>query len=128
MSDDIEKLLRATIQTKVIEAFNTTPEVVEKMVEAAFHKEVDETGMPPGRNSWNSTKMPWIEWLVGQEIRNAAQAAVHEYMAENRKAVKAKVVAAIEAGDFGSQIGEKVAEMMAEDYRWSFQISPKQRD
>ncbi len=62
MSDDIEKILRATIQTKVIEAFNTTPEVIEKLVEAAFTKEVDEYGQTPGRHVYG-VKMPWLDWL-----------------------------------------------------------------
>lgn len=128
MSTDIEALLKATIQTKVIEAFNTTPEMIEKLIQAAFEKPVNEYGLTPDTRGFIRDKeMPWIEWLVGNEIRLAAQAAIKEYMADSKTDVKAKVKAAISSGSFGDKIGETIADLMAEDYRWSFSVE-KNRD
>lgn len=126
MSQDIEAILRSTIQTKVIEAFNTTPDLVEKMVRAAFEKEVDQYGMRPER--YGSEKMPWLEWLVGEEIRKAASEAIKSYVSQHQDEIRAKVSSAITNGDFGNKIGERIAEIMAEEYRWSFTIAPRERD
>jgi len=128
MTTDIEAILRATIQAKVVEAFNTTPEMIDKLVQAAFAQEVDRFGMKPDRYLSDREKMPYMDWLVGEEIRKAAREAVQEYMAAHRDEVKAKVAKAIESGDFGNQIGAKVAEAMADEYRWSFQIERRERD
>lgn len=123
MSDDIQEILNSAIKTKVVEAFNQTPDMIEKLVRAAFEKEVDQYGTKP--TGYGAEKMPWIDWLVGDEIRNAAQEAVKDYMAEHKEAVQAKVKSAIENGDFGNQIGDTIARIMADEYRWSFSIGQK---
>jgi len=126
MDQQIEALLKTTIQAKVIEAFNTTPEMVEKLIAAAFNKPVSEnTGHPKTSHEYGVKEVSYLDWLVGHELRNAAREAVREYMVEHNAAVKAKVVAAIQAGEFGSKIGERVAEMMEQDWRWSFSIERK---
>ncbi len=43
-------------------------------------------------------------------------------MAEHREDVKARDVAAIEAGDFGNLIGEAMADMMSREHLWKFDI------
>lgn len=124
MSQDIETLLKAAIQTKVIEAFNTTPEMVEKMVRAAFEKKVGEQGMP-STGRYGEKEMPFIDWLVGEEIRKAASEAVRDYMTQHREAVKAKVVDAMQKGDYGGAIGEQFAKVMEQEWNWSFHIKTK---
>lgn len=125
MGDDIEEMVRATIQTKVIEAFNTAPEVVEKMVQAAFMKEVDQHGGRP--DNWSRQKMPRIEWLVGEEIRNAAAAAVREHMQEQRELVAAQVKEAIDGGKAGEAFSEVIARLMEDEFRWTFSVDMKPR-
>lgn len=127
MSQDIETLLKAAIQTKVIEAFNTTPAMVEKMIRAAFEKPVNEHGIP-STGRYGEKEMPFLDWLVGNEIRDAAREAVRDYMAQHREAVKAKVVDAMQRGDYGGAIGEQFAKVMEQEWNWSFHIKTKGDD
>ncbi|MCP5007865.1 MAG: hypothetical protein GY941_28605 [Planctomycetes bacterium] len=124
MSDDIEALLKASIQTKVIEALNSTPDMIEKLVEAAFHKPVNEHGEKPDRGGWgNETKMPYLEWLIGNEIRNAACSIVREYVADHQETIRKKIHEAIEGGDFASPIIKFFDKSMQDDFRWTFDMN-----
>jgi len=117
--NDIEAILKATIQTKVIEAFNSTPEMVEKLVAAALSKEVDEHGQRPG---YNSQRMPYMEWLVGDEIRKAVCECIREYVAGHKNEISARVQAAMVSSDFVKPISETIAKVMSEEYRWNVEL------
>lgn len=121
---NIEELLKSTIQTKVIEAFNTTPEMVDKLVEAALSKEVDKHGDKP--SGYSRDKMPFMEWLVGEEIRKAVQKCVHEYVLEHEDTIKSKVKQSIAKADFGKSMADTVADVMSKSYNWKidFKITP----
>jgi hypothetical protein len=121
MDNEIEALLRATIQTKVVEAFNSTPDMVEKMIRAAFEKKVGENGESPPRG-YGDKGIPWLEWLVGEEIRRAGLEAVREYVSAQKPAITQRVSDAIGKGEFGARIGEKIADIMAAEWRWSFSV------
>lgn len=117
--NDIEALIKATIQTKVIEAFNTAPEVVEKLVQAALSKEVNEHG---GKPDYRDQKMPFLDYLVGEEIRNAVRSSVREYVAENKEAIVAKVRQAMESGDLTAPLSKAIGQILSEDFRWNVDL------
>jgi hypothetical protein len=116
---DIEAILKATIQAKVIEAFNTAPDVVEKLVEAALSKEVDQHGNKP---DYTSKKMPYMEWLVGNEIRNAVCACVREYVEQNGDEIRARVKLAMESSDFIKPMADTIAEVLGKTYNWTVDL------
>jgi hypothetical protein len=120
MDHDIEKLLKTTIQTKIIEAFNDTPEMIEKMIQAAFEKPVDEYGHKPER--FGAKGIPWIEWLVGEEIRRATKEAVREYLQEHGQTVKNKVRQSIATADFATPLADTVSKIISEDHRWHINL------
>lgn len=124
MDQNIEAMLKTAIQTKVIEAFNTTPQMVEKLVQAAFSKEVSEHGGPRS-DSYRAVNMPWIDWLVGEEIRNAAKEAVRDYIASHKDEIRSKVDEAMKRGDYGTKIGEQFAQIMEREWTWNFNINMK---
>ena len=126
MSKDIEEILRATIQTKVVEAFNTTPEVIDKLVEAALSKEVNSYGSKPSAYD-SRDKMPYMEWLVGEEIRKAVQQCVSDYVNANIETIKSRVQKSIMKADYGKSLADTVARVMSESYNWrvDFKISDK---
>ncbi len=128
MSDDIEALLKASIQTKVIEALNSTPDMIEKLVEAAFHKPVNEHGQKPTGYGRGSEEMPYMEWLVGNEIRNAARSIVREYVANHQETIRKKIHEAIEGGDFASPIIKFFDKSMQDEFRWTFDINVTKED
>lgn len=117
---DIEALLKTTIQTKVIEAFNSTPEMVEKLVQAALEKEVNEHGSKP--SGYGDKKMPYMEWLVGEEIRRAVCACVREYVEGHNAEIKERVQAAMVSAEFMQPVAEVVANVLSTSYNWTIDL------
>ena len=114
--NDIEDILKATIQTKVVEAFNTTPDMIDKLVEAAISKDVNEYGQKPDR--YGEKKMPYMEWLVGDEIRKAIKESVREYIESNSDEIGKKVSEALNSLDASKQMSSALSKILSEEYRW----------
>ena len=85
---DINAMIKATIEAQVVQALNSMPEAIEKLVKAAMSKEVDATGK---FDSYSSNKMPYLDWMVGNEIRDAARDAVRRIMKEYAPRIEAEV-------------------------------------
>lgn len=117
---EIEALVKATIQARIIEALNSTPEAVEKLVACALKKEVNESGGEP--RSYGEKKIPYLDWLVGEELRRATRAVISDYMAEHKDAIREKVHLALAATDFGAPLAARVAEVLGEDYNWTISL------
>ena len=124
MSNDIESILKATIQTKVVEAFNQTPEMIDKLVEAAMSKEVDEHGSKP--SSYGCKKMPYMEWLVGEEIRKAIAASVHEYVSQHNNEIREKVSDSIAKAEYGNALAETLTKILSDEWRWSVDLKVRE--
>lgn len=120
--NDIEAILKATIQTKVIEAFNQTPDMIEKLVQGALSKDVNENGQPPSSSRYNEETMPYMDWLVGNEIRMAVHEVVRDHVATNKVQIREKVENAIGMSDFARPLGETIAKVLSEDWRWSVDL------
>lgn len=120
---DIEKLVQASIQTKIIEAFNDTPEVIEMLVASALSKEVNEDGRRP--DAYGDKKMPYLEFLVGEQIRRCAQNVVKEYIETeaNREKIKSAVDHALKSTTFSAGITEAITEIMTKSYRWNIDLA-----
>lgn len=121
MSDDITAMVKASIEAKIIEAFNDGPDLVEKLVHAALGKQVNEFGGEP--RGYSETKMPYMEYLVGEEIRKATKEVISEYVAQHKDTIKLKVRQSLATADMGSPFAEKIADLMAESYNWSVQLN-----
>ena len=121
--NDIEALLKTTIQMKVVEAFNQAPEMIDKLVEAAISKEVDEHGGKP--SGYGSKKLPYMEWLVGEEIRKAITSAVKEYVQQNKEAIDARVKKAMEDADLVTPITKMLSTVMTCEYNWNINLDVK---
>ena len=119
--NDIEALLKATIQAKVVEAFNSAPEVVEKLVTAALSKEVNEHGGKP--DHYDKKKMPYMDWLVGDEIRKAVAACVHEYVEQHNDVIRQRVKAAMESAEFTKPMVDALADVLSKSYNWSVNLN-----
>jgi hypothetical protein len=122
---DIEALLKQTIQIKVVEAFNETPEMVEKLVQAALSKEVDQDGRSP--SGYGSKSMPYMEWLVGEEIRRAVQVCLKEYIAEHNEELKEKVDAAIKSSDFSTTLSNTLSRILSDEWRWNVDLKVSEK-
>lgn len=77
--DNVELTIKTLIETQIIQALSNAPEeAIEKLVKAALSKPVDDNGNERGYGS----KMPYIDYLVGSEIRDAARRAVSKIVLE----------------------------------------------
>src|SRR5688500_4542443 len=114
--NDIETLLKTTIQIKVVEAFNSAPQMVEKLVEAALSQEVNHHGGKP--NGYGEKGMPFMDFLVGNEIRNAMKACVSEYVETHKEEIRARVAQAIESSDFAQPLANSITEILSQRYNW----------
>lgn len=116
---DIEALLKQSIQMKVVEAFNETPQMIDKLVKAALEKEVDMYGDKP---SYKGDGMPYMDYLVGDEIRKAISICVKEYVAENKETIKGIVAKSINQADFGTSLSNTIADVLSEEWRWKVNL------
>lgn len=121
METDIEKLLKTTIQAKVVEAFNAAPEVIEKLIQAAFAKPVNEQGCQP--SGYHDRKMPYLEWLVGDEIRKAARECVASYIQEHREQIHAKIREALQSADLVAPIAAQLEAALGATGSWTVNLT-----
>lgn len=83
----IEAMVKGLIEAQVIQALNSAPEAIEKLVKSALSKPVCDNGRPDGYGS----KMPYLDYLVGEEIRMATRVAVQKVITEYAGVIEAKV-------------------------------------
>jgi hypothetical protein len=119
MSDDIKELTRTLIQTRVIQAFKDAPEAIDALVVAALSQEVNQYGGKP--EGYYGTKMPYLEFLVGQTIRAVATGAVKAAVEERQAEIEAAVRRAVSADALVDSVAKKMLGTLAED--WKLQIT-----
>lgn len=125
MNINTEEIVKAAIKTQIVATFTEAPDLIEKMVESALRKPVNEHGQPP---TYSNQGMPFLDFLVGQTIRNAARQVVEEYVEENKDVIAKSVTAAIDSADFGSSIGESVSEILSDKWRWNVDVKMRKDD
>lgn len=88
MSMEIDKLVKAALEAKIIEAFKTAPEAIDALVSACLEQPVDAYGNKPG---YGSSTMPYLTYLARDTIRNVAKTAVTEYVDSITDTIKGAV-------------------------------------
>lgn len=80
----VELQIRTLLQAQIVQALNSAPEAIEKMVDAAISGHVDSvTGEAADSRGWTrNEKIPYIDYLVRCEIRQAARRATVKVVAE----------------------------------------------
>lgn len=119
---DVEEVIKATIQAKVIEAFNSSGDAIEKLIACAINKPVDADSGGPVRSGYGTRQMPYMDWLVGNEIRRVIAECAREYVEEHRDELKAKVKQSIESGDYGTALSDAVMGVLSERYNWNVKL------
>lgn len=115
---DIEAILRQQLQTRIIEVLQGTPEMIEAMVKAALSKPVDpHSGRPDGYG----TRIPYLEYLTGEVIREAARKSVMSQIEEMREQIDGIVREHIKGDDFVKAISS--AFLKAAEDEWRIRVS-----
>lgn len=111
---DVSLIVKSIIETQIIQALNNSPDAIEKMVKAALSRPVDKSGDP---NSFSSNKVPFLEWLVGNEIRHAAQIAVGKIVKEQTSRIEAEVRKGLTAESVVSAVTKAFVRATDQDWR-----------
>lgn len=123
---EISALVTATIQSKVIQALRDAPRAIDELVQAALKKPVNEHGGNP-RYSTEPGTMPYLEWLVGEAIRDAARKAVTEAVKERAPEIHAAVREAISADKMVDALSDAILGSIKEGYRIDIRFVDQQR-
>ncbi len=115
VEDEVEAMVKTTIQAKIVQAFRDTPEAIDKLVEAALSKNVDEHGMKPDR--YGRAEMPYLEWLVGDTIRHVARGAVVETIKAREPEIREAVVRAVSSDAIVDGLMKKILGTLDQDYK-----------
>lgn len=93
MNSQIDATIKTLIETQIVQALNSAPEAIEKLVKAALAKPVDANGWPEGDRNFSSYRgtMPYLDWMVGQEVRDAARSAAAKIIKEMMPNIEAEV-------------------------------------
>lgn len=115
MSGNVREMVRTIIQTQVVQALNDAPEAIEKLVKAALSEKVDQHGKPSGYGN-----IPYLDWMVGDEIRSAARRAVVTVLQEKAVDIEAAVRAALAEEDIAKAVAKAVVD--SAERSWSISV------
>ena len=107
---NIKAVVEAAIKTQIVAAFAQGPDLIEKLVEAALKE-------PVKTDQYSYNTRPYLDHIVGQTVRNAAEKAVREIFAEHESAIKEAVRARFSAEDMVASFSKALVDKAQEDWR-----------
>ncbi len=117
---EISALVKASIEAKILEAFKQTPEYIDALVSAALNQEVNEHGGKP--DGYGRHKMPYLTWLVGDQIRAVARAAVIEHIQRMDSQIREAVQQRLTAGDLVDAFAKSIIGATNHDWKVNVQF------
>lgn len=111
---EIQALVRASIQSRVVEALKSTPEAIDAMVAAAFNKPVDPD---TGRHDGYGRKVPYLEWLAGDTIRMVARSSISQIIEEMRPQIEAEIRKRFTEGTIADALVAAILKDKLDDWR-----------
>lgn len=119
-TQQIADLVRTSIETKIIEAFRTTPEMVDDLVRACLSQEVNGYGGKPDYHSRD--KMPYLTYLARDAVQAVAATAVREYVAEMEPAIRDQVRSSLQAADVTDAFTRSIIATTSQDWKINVQF------
>lgn len=117
--DAVSIQIKTLLETTIIQALNNAPDAIENMVKAALAQPVDSSGDPKGYG----TKMPYLDFLVGVEIRTAARRAVEKVIQEKMPDIEAAVRAGLSSDSVVAAVTKSLVGAASED--WKIEVNFK---
>lgn len=112
-ADNINELIKSIIETQIIQALNSAPDAIEKLVKAALSRPVDRAGKFDGYGD----KMPYLDYMVGEEIRRAAEAAVRKVVAESAGKIEDLVRNGLTSDSVVAAVTKSFVDAAAQEWR-----------
>lgn len=113
----LAEIIKTVIETQVIQALNSAPDAIDKLVKAALSKPVDPRD--GSLNGYAADKVPYLEWLVGSEIRAATKAIVVKVISEGpvRQEIEARVRVGLNADSIVEAMTKAILHSTEHDYK-----------
>lgn len=125
MSDDIRPLVEAALKKKILEAFNEGPELIDKMIAVAIvDYKVDDSGFKPKHGNG----MPFIDFVIGQQIRQATRDATREVIADQIDALKAQIAKRLTDREFADAAVSAMLDKLSDDWRVNVEFKRTDQD
>lgn len=105
--DVIDAIVKAEINSKVVAAIGQD-NIMRSAINTVFNAKVDQNGSIHSYNSNNTT--PWIDWAIGNALREAVKAAIVETLAEQKEAMKKHLAA--ELSKKNSPLAKNIADTL----------------
>lgn len=103
--DIIEPIIQAEITKAIIEAMGPKQAVMQHAIASILNLSVDSEGRPTTYQG-----KPWIDWIIGKEIRAAATTAIVEHLAMHGETIKRQL--AVELAKKNSPMVKQLIEGM----------------
>lgn len=110
------------VSAAVIDALSARgPELLTELVNRSLEKKVDRiTGRPP---QYGTGDVTLLEYLAGEQINYAVEAAVREYMNNRQDALREAVKAKMEEGGIADAFVDSIIRQIATDYHIQFRVN-----
>lgn len=128
--DVINPIIQANISAAILAAMGDGSKVVANAITTILSTKVDpNSGNVHSYQSQNT--VPWIDWAMGNAVRESAKAAIIEYLADHQEEVKKHLAA--ELSKKNSPLAKSLVEAMAKGmadqnalrYAVSVTVSPR---
>ena len=116
-NQEIDAMVKGLIEAQIIQALNNAPEAIEKLVKSVLSKPVDSSGKFDGYGD----KMPYLDYMVGNEIRTAATNAARKVIQEHAAGIEAEVRKGLSSESVVAAITKSL--IGAADQEWRINVS-----
>ena len=113
MTLKVDELVKAGIQTEILKALNDAPEYINMLVDSALNQEVDDYG---GKPSYSSSKKPYLEYVVGEQLRIFTGTAVRQWLEDNEPTIRAAIVERLVKVDIAEAFADAVAKQINDNW------------
>lgn len=116
--DVVEPILRKQIQAAVVANIGDPTEIINKVVEDALQAKVNENGKISRYHSDNT--YDYLDLVVRNSIKKAANEAVEEWLAENTELLKKAVIRELNKPDRQNSIAKAFANAAEDAFKCSW--------
>jgi RNA binding exosome subunit len=113
---DVKAVIETTLKAEIVKALNAAPDAIEKLVTAAISVQVDKHNGSTDRGYYGD-KVGYLDYLIGAEIRRAAEQAVREVFETQKDVIKDAVKRRFSADDIVDAFASSLIKTGSEDWR-----------
>lgn len=119
----ITPIIQAHVNDAILKALGGSQQVMADAIAGILQTKVDASGTPGNYSS----NRPWIDWAVGRCVKEAAESAIKEALANSKEAIRKQILAQMTCK--GSPLIKQLAEGLAANVtsenaiRWRLNVS-----